>query len=86
MAEYNFQTFRQMNLCSGVTVTDFALVFWPNDSLQCMSHRICPGISNKQMGNITVTEAGFVFDNKTVREHLKKLKVNSLVSFLYSYF
>ena len=69
MAEYNFQTFKQMNL-------------W------CKSHRICLSISSKSIPCsvlltefalvfqtnkcVTVTELGFVFDNKTVREHLKK--------------
>ena len=48
MAEYNFQTFKHI---SGVTVTEFALVFRANESLQCMNHRICPCISNKQMCN-----------------------------------
>ena len=55
MPEYNFQTFKQMNL-------------W---CMQCMSHRICRYISNKQMCN-SHTELDFVFYNKTVREHLKK--------------
>ena len=52
MAEYNFQTFKQMNQGS-VWVTEFALVFQTN---KCA----------------TVTELDFVFNNKTVREHLKK--------------
>ena len=35
----------------GIAVTEFALVFRANESMQCMSHRICPCISNKQMCN-----------------------------------
>ena len=36
---------------SVVTVTEFALVFQAYETRQCMSHRICPRISNKQMCN-----------------------------------
>ena len=49
-----------------------------NESVQCMSHRNCPCISNKIC--VIVTELQFVFDNTTVKEHLKKiLKISSLV-------
>ena len=70
MAECNFQTFKQMNLwCDSHRIV--ALVFRANEYLQCMGHRICPFVFqiNKY---VTVTEFDFVFDNKTVREHLKK--------------
>ena len=73
MAEYNFQTLKQMNLY-GVTVRKFALVFQTNESLQCMSHRICPCISNKQVFSVTVTELDCLFYNKTVRDISKNIK------------
>ena len=69
MAAYNFQTLKQMNL--GVTVTELALLLQAYETLQCMSNRICPCISNKQMCN-SHTHLDFVFDDKTFREHLKK--------------
>ena len=72
MAEYNFK-FKQMNLSSGVTVTEFAFVFQTNKSLQCTSHRICPCISNKQIFSVTVTELDFVFYNKTVKDISKNV-------------
>ena len=69
MEEYNLQTFKQMNL-------------W------CNSHKICLSISSKWISAVyeftefalvfqtnkcvTVKELDYVFDNKTVREHLKK--------------
>ena len=84
MAEYNFQTFKQMNL-SGVTVTEFALVFRANESLQCISHRIFPCISNKQMCNSHRLD--FVFDKQNCQRTSQKIfKMNSLASSLYSYF
>ena len=76
-----------------VTVTKFALVFQTNESLQCMSHRICPCVSNKQIFSVTVRELDFVFYNKTVRDISKNIKNQltlknffALVSSLYSYF
>ena len=58
MAEYNIQIFKQMN------------------------HRICLSVLSKWVTEfslvfqinkcVTVTELEFVFDNKTIREHLKK--------------
>ena len=45
-----------------VTVTEFAL-FPTNKSLQCMSHRIFPCISNKDVFSVTITELHFQFYN-----------------------
>ena len=61
---------------SGVTVTEFALVFQTNESLQCTSHNIFLCISNKQIFNVTVKELDFVF-------YIKMLKINLLVSSLH---
>ena len=65
MAEYNFQTFKQ-----GVTVTEFALLFWAYETLQCMSHRISLVFQANKC--VTVTLPDFVFDDKAFGEHLKK--------------
>ena len=67
MTEYNFQTFKEMNFwCNSYRIS---LSISAYETLQCMSHKICPCISNKCL---TVTDFDFVFDNKTLREHLKK--------------
>ena len=47
MAEYNFQN--SSKYISGVTVTEFVLVFPAYETLQ--SYRVCPCISNKKMCN-----------------------------------
>ena len=54
----------------GVTVTEFALVFQTNESLQCTSHRSFNCISNKQIFSVTVTELDFVFYAKNVKNQL----------------
>ena len=36
---------------SNIQADEFALVFQANESMQCISHTICPCISNKQMCN-----------------------------------
>ena len=74
MAEYNFQTNKSL-----VTVTEFALVFQTNESLQCTSHRIFPYISNKQIFSLIVEELDFVFYTKNIKNQLFVL-----VSSLYS--
>ena len=57
MAEYKSEWI------SGVTVTEFALVFQTNPSLQCTSHRMCPCIPNKQIFSVII-ELDFVFITK----------------------
>ena len=53
---------------------ELAYEFQTNESLQCMSHRICPCISNKQIFSVTVTELDFVFYDKTVVDISKNIK------------
>ena len=91
MAEYNFQTFIQMHLRGNSH--RICLSTSKNEFLQCMSHRICPCVSNKQIFSVTVTELDFVFYNKTVRDISKNIKNQhtlrkffALVLCLYSYF
>ena len=87
-------TFKHSNKwISGATVTEFAVVFQTNESLLCMSHRICSCLSNKQVFIVTVTELDFVFYNKTVKDISKNIKNKltlknyfALLSSLYSYF
>ena len=71
---------------SGVTVTEFALVFQTNESLQCASHRIFPCTPNKQIFSVTVTELDFVFYTKNIKNQLTLKNFFALVSSLYSYF
>ena len=70
MAEYNFQTSKQMNLwcnshkiCLSISsIWNFAVYESQNLSLYIFQTNKC----------VTVTDLEFVFDNKTYREHLKK--------------
>ena len=60
---------------------EFAFLFQTNESLQCMRHRICPCISNKQIFSVMATELDFVFCNKTVREIPKNIKYQLTLNF-----
>ena len=60
MAEYNFQTFKQMKL-------------WRNSHISAVyESQNLPLYFKQTCMSARVTELDFVFDNKTVREHLKK--------------
>ena len=61
MVKYNFQTFKQINLPEYFKQMNLCSV-WVTKSVLVFQISKC----------VTVTELDFVFDNKTVREHLKK--------------
>ena len=74
---------------SGVTGTEFTLVFQTNKSLQCTSHSVrVTEVSFVFQTNksLAVTELGFVFYTKNIKDKLTLKNFFALVSSLYSYF
>ena len=61
MPEYNFQTLKQMDLLRNSHISA-VYEFWVTEFALIFQTNKC----------VTVTGLDFVFDNKTVKEHLKK--------------
>ena len=70
MGDYNFQTFKQMNLwCNSHRICLSIWSIWNSVVYELQSLLL---YFKKKKKYVTVTDLDFVFDNKTFREHLRK--------------